>query len=353
MPEPLWINADAGAPAYSANELRQAMALALMWDGRNMGARSGVRHGGNQLQVSLAGSTITVQPGVCCIDPGLSTPQGPYWVAIPAAETHALVAADATNPRKDIVIARVYDHDEDSSGLRLARTEYLAGGASPTPAEPGLPAGSIRLASIDVPRLGAGAPVVTDRRPYTVGPGGILPVLFDATLAPGVAGRYRDRLDNTRLERDTGSAWEVAADPDVFRDWTSFNPTWTANTPPVLGNGVLAGRYKKIGRTVHFVMKLFFGSTTTPGTGRWVFGGLPGTIDRAMSNVALYGHCYDSNPVNQYPSVALMSVSGSAGILRVSTRSAAGALGTAEATFPFVWASGDELYLAGTYQSAS
>lgn len=166
MADPLWINADSGAPAYSADELRRAMALPLQFGGRLLGGRQGVRPGGNQLKVSLAGTTITVQPGLAVVDPGLATTQGPYWVAIPTAETHTLAPADATNPRKDIVILRVYDHDMDSSGRREAVTEYLVGTPSPTPAEPAVPAGALRLATIDVPQVGGGSPVVTDRRQY-------------------------------------------------------------------------------------------------------------------------------------------------------------------------------------------
>jgi hypothetical protein len=205
--DPLWINASGGAPAYSANEMRQAMALALMYDGRLLGGRQGVRPGGAQLQVSLGGSTISVQPGVACVDPGLSTPQGPYWVAIPATETATLTPADATNPRKDIVVARVYDNDEDSSGLRLARTEYIAGTPAASPSRPATPAGAMRLATIDVPASGGGSAVVTDERPFTVAPGGIVPVRAASDLAAAVAGRYRHRLDINMLEVDTGSAW--------------------------------------------------------------------------------------------------------------------------------------------------
>jgi hypothetical protein len=209
--DPLWINASSGSPAYSANELRQAMALGLQYGGRNLGARQGVRPGGNQLQVSLAGSTITVQPGVACVDPALNTPQGPYWVAIPAAETHTLTAADATNPRKDIVTLRVYDHDEDASGLRLARTEYTAGTPNPSPAEPSVPAGAIRLATIDVP-ASPGAAVVTNNALSAVAAGGILPVA-SATVRDALTSPYASlavwRTDTTpdRLEVYDGTRW--------------------------------------------------------------------------------------------------------------------------------------------------
>lgn len=208
--DPLFINATAGAPSYSANELRQGLALGVMYDGRNLGGRQGVRPGGNQLSVSLAGSTITVQPGLAYVDPALTAPQGGYWVALPAAENPGpLQAADATNPRKDIVILRVYDNDEDSSGLRTARSEYIAGIAAPSPAEPAVPAGAMRLATIDVP-ASPGAAVVTNNFRFEVAPGGILPVRAAGDVAAAVAGRYRHRLDTGDLEVDTGSAWVPA-----------------------------------------------------------------------------------------------------------------------------------------------
>lgn len=206
MADALWINSSAGVPSYTAAELRQLMALGVMYDGRNLGGRQGVRPGGTQLSVSLVGSTITVQPGVGCMDPALTTAQGPYWYVNPAAATHTLTAADATNPRLDIVVAEVNDHDEDASGLREAITRYIAGTPNPAPVEPAIPAGCDRLATIAVP-ASPGAASVTDRRRYTAAPGGIVPVTAAADITAAVAGRYRHRLDTSMLEVDTGAAW--------------------------------------------------------------------------------------------------------------------------------------------------
>jgi hypothetical protein len=175
--DPLAINASAGAPAYSAAEMRRLLALAAMYNGRNLGGKPGVRPGGNQLNVTLAGSTITVATGLALVeDSGFTSTRGPYWAAVDTAATLTLNAADATNPRKDIVYLRVYDTDEDSSGLRQAIPEYLAGTAAPSPSEPALPAGSIKLATIDVPQSGGGSAAVTMNFGYTVANGGILPV---------------------------------------------------------------------------------------------------------------------------------------------------------------------------------
>lgn len=51
-------------------------------------------------------------------------------------------------------------------------------------------------------------------------------------------------------------------------EWTTYTPTWnTANNDFVLGNGVRAGYYTIIGKTVIFYAALTVGTTTTMGTG--------------------------------------------------------------------------------------
>jgi hypothetical protein len=238
--DPLWINASGGAPAYSAQELRQATALGVMYDGRATGGRQGVRPGGTQLEVTLVGSTITVAVGVAYVDPDIISYQGGYWVALGASETPGpLQAADATNPRKDIVILRVYDDDIDSSGLRLARSEYLVGTPNPSPVEPTVPAGAIRLATIDVPAVGGGAASVTDRRAWTVAPGGILPLdsQTERDSLPMHAGLTVYRMDRDWVEVCTGAAWRVQGVPLC----TSV-PDLAAITSPATGQvAVVAG----------------------------------------------------------------------------------------------------------------
>jgi hypothetical protein len=213
--DPLWINCPSpgAAPQYTAAELRQAMALGGVWGGRDLGARQGVRPGGTQWQVSLAGATLTVNPGVGLVDPGLTTPQGPYWVALPAAETHTLTPAHATSPRKDILVVRVYDTDEDASGLREARSEYVAGVPAPSPAEPAVPTGAVKVALVDVPAQGGGNPAVTQAAPFIAAPGGVL--LFrsatDQAAAVTHEGQVAYRLDTDRMVVWNGAAWVALA----------------------------------------------------------------------------------------------------------------------------------------------
>lgn len=56
----------------------------------------------------------------------------------------------------------------------------------------------------------------------------------------------------------------------MFDVWTSFTPVWSSSgTAPAIGNGSIVGRYMKIGRTVHAVIRMTCGATTTYGTGSY------------------------------------------------------------------------------------
>jgi len=261
----LWINASGGVPAYNANELRTAMALDMMYDGRAVGARQGVRPGGTGFQVSVDGSlNITVKAGIAEVDPGLSTPQGPYRVAMTADDSTTLDVSphDPTNPRIDIVYIKVRDHDEDGSGLRDAVIAYTAGTPAGSPVQPSTPASSLLLASLAVPAV-SGAVAVTDRRVWTVATGGILPVNVAGDIAAALKGRYRDRLDTNVLERDTGAAWETVADPNVFKAWPTWVPTLTNLT---VGGGTLSATKLQVGKTLDYDLIFTFGAGSAVGT---------------------------------------------------------------------------------------
>lgn len=59
----------------------------------------------------------------------------------------------------------------------------------------------------------------------------------------------------------------------VLGAWSTYTPTWTAvSTNPNIGNGSITGRYIKIGRTVTVSLMLTIGSTTTLGSGNYLFG---------------------------------------------------------------------------------
>jgi hypothetical protein len=72
--------------------------------------------------------------------------------------------------------------------------------------------------------------------------------------------------------------------------WATYTPTWTASTTnPVLGNGTIAGRYMKIGRTVVCHINLVTGSTTTYGAGNYSFS-LPAQAANAGASIVGHAH---------------------------------------------------------------
>ncbi|MDG4796221.1 hypothetical protein [Micromonospora sp. WMMD1082] len=210
--DPLFINASSGAPSYNAAELRRALGVLVSQAGSNdrFGARSGV-HPAGAAALSLSGFTLTVQHVQAVVYPAASTTQGPYLVQLPA-HTHTVPAASA-QPRKDIVVLRVRDTDEDGSGERDADTVYVTGTAAPSPVEPSVPAGTFRMGTIDVPATGGGNPTLTYNSPFVVATGGILPVRVSGDLpSTGLhEGAYADRWDNDVLYRWNGSAWQAVA----------------------------------------------------------------------------------------------------------------------------------------------
>ncbi|MFF8100194.1 hypothetical protein ACF07S_10520 [Streptomyces sp. NPDC016640] len=62
-------------------------------------------------------------------------------------------------------------------------------------------------------------------------------------------------------------------DPGTGTPWRAYTPAWTAaTTNPSLGNGTITGRYTRLpGRTCVAAIRLVTGSTTTYGSGAYLF----------------------------------------------------------------------------------
>ena len=180
MTNTVWpVNAVTGAPSYSGKMLRQTMAAAYAGAtaARPLGAMSGVRPGTPTTTVTATSVLWTVNPHAGILDLQTSAAAGPYAYAIDAAVTGAVTAANATNPRKDIVYVKLDDPAEgDGSTVPAVTPLYLAGTAAPVPVAPATPARSMILAIINVPVSGGGSPTVTWSAPYMAAAGGVIPV---------------------------------------------------------------------------------------------------------------------------------------------------------------------------------
>jgi hypothetical protein len=232
---PKWID----TLSYTALSLRRGDIITGMHDGSALGVRAGARPGGSGLNVTLAGSTITVAAGIA--DVQYQAGQGVYRACLASSVNLTLTAAHATLDRIDLVYLRVWDSSVDASGLNQADAVYLAGTAASSPVAP-TPAGTqiyIPLATISVPHSGGGSPSVsTSVLQFTVAPGGILPSA-SAPSSPYI-GQFYD--NGTDLLRWNGTSW------DTYQKVTTV--AW--NTPTLAtgyahdGNGNGNVQYRKI-----------------------------------------------------------------------------------------------------------
>lgn len=79
-------------------------------------------------------------------------------------------------------------------------------------------------------------------------------------------------LTGKTMDGDDNTFQDIPASAIKSEAWTSWTPTWYGSSVnPSIGNGTLSGRYVRIGRTIHATLLLKIGSTTTLGTGDWIF----------------------------------------------------------------------------------
>jgi hypothetical protein len=203
------------------------------------------------------------------IDPGASTHQGMYGWASDANVTGSVTAADATNPRKDIVYIQINDSSAgDGSGEITYAPKYLAGTPAPTgpnsPAPPALPARSFLVGTITVPQAGGGSPTVVRNPAVYVAAGAPLPV---STQAERDALATYDGLTVQRLDLPGRplQAWDGASWSGQV--WTSYSPAWGGWIDPGAGYQS-TGSYMMVGPNLCAVrMKLKAGSTANMGSG--------------------------------------------------------------------------------------
>lgn len=128
--------------------------------------------------------------------------------------------------------------------------------------------------------------------------------------------------------------------------WTAYTTTWSAPTPPAIGNGTLVAAYTQTNKLVQFRINLTFGSSTSAGAGNWSFS-LPVVPHAAITaNMGIgNGLLYDASAPTYLPC--------GGGYLGGSLIYLAGGLGgVAAPTNPWTWAVGDKVSVSGTYEAA-
>ena len=158
--------------------------------------------------------SLQVYPGACVIP---RAGQGPYLCYNTSIKSVAVDTGNATNPRRDLIVARVYDSAIGDSQTAFA-LEVVTGTPAASPSDPSVPTGAIPLARISV---AANATTITsgnitDLRTSTSAPGAVRPLLGGDTTSLTSDGYMTGEL---RFRKAVGSL------PDLIDYWGT-DGTW-------------------------------------------------------------------------------------------------------------------------------
>lgn len=137
--------------------------------------------------------------------------QGKYKGYQDANVDKSVAPADGTNPRKDLVIARVIDAAYVGGIINQWQLEVVTGTPAGSPVEPALPANSLKLAVITVTAGAAAvtAGMISDTRKYASAVGGGIAVLSTDTptkTRPGLR-RFNTDKNSQQVRNAADSAW--------------------------------------------------------------------------------------------------------------------------------------------------
>ena len=125
----------------------------------------------------------------------------------------------------------------------------------------------------------------------------------------------------------------------------AYTPTWTGSTTnPAIGNGTMVGRYQRHGKTVTATINIVAGSTTTFGSGNWIFT-LPFTADTTVSPIGSV-QIFDASTGTVYVGLVVNISSTTMVVYSHNTTAAVGA------AVPMTWTTTDALRLTFTFEAA-
>jgi hypothetical protein len=164
-----------------------------------------------------------------------------------------------------------------------------------------------------------------------------------------IAGTAADTVGRLAVGADFSMVQALATETTGLQyasELVSFTPTWTASvTNPVLGNGTLEGKYMRVGKQCFAKYRLVAGSTTTFGSGEWVFG-LPFAAQLDGINIGMIagGYSEDNAVAGHRIYGVLVNTSGQ---LRVLSGTG---ITPYNSTTPFTWGNTDYMQFAIVYE---
>jgi hypothetical protein len=243
-----------GRADHNADDLRSAFGALLtpQGAGQSLRPRSGITPGaGDELAVSAAAPadmSVVVGSGIVVI-PAPQDGHGSWSVVNDADLSLTIAPSDPTNPRSDLVIARVADAQYTAGGDDAADIRVVTGVAGPGAPAPAVPATEGEYVVLAQVAVGANVASITAgditlntsaSRPYTVAAGGVLPVPNAAARpANPYVGQAIWQTDLGLLHVWNGNSW-IAQVADATTQ-TLTNKTLTA---PTINGGTLSGTFQ-------------------------------------------------------------------------------------------------------------
>lgn len=300
--------------------------------------------------------SVDVAAGTAFIRGTQGADQGVYIGTNDAVVNVVIAAADATNARKDLIVAKVRDAAYSGASDDLQLT-VIQGTPAASPADPTVSEDTLVLARVDVPALDTSITnsQITDLRTRAYALGGVSNVSTLSLLPnPAFQGQDAYTRDTGKSYRYTGSAWIEVGDDGA---WDAFTPTikFGATTATISANSSV---YKRTGRKIDvrcsFRLSNLNGGTTSLTITRPVVGamssltnnytetmGVGGLID--VSSGGLYSLFVNANLSDGSDVHVRTSASPSVGV----THAAPVPIAVGGATV------GDEFYLNYSYEAAS
>ncbi len=319
----------------------------------NLQSRTGVvlDSAQNSLKVTQraagANMSVDVKTGICVIQGTENALQGAYTALIDATENLVIAAAHATLARKDIVVGRV--KDSTYSGASNSFTvEVVTGTAASSPAEPALPANSIKLAVVNVAAAASSITNanITDSRVYTSAAGA--PIVCTSTTRPAfpVAWQFIYELDTHQYYtfHPANSTWQLQG---YDSSMNTYSVALTASTTnPTLGTGgSIVGNWCYVDAKVVWVdiYAQFGTSGTNAGSGQYRISLPVAAHAGSVNQCALRGHVFDLTGT-QYNVNGIIASGGSYFIMR-------GMAVNPEVShnIPHAWAASDDIHISGIY----
>lgn len=152
-----------------------------------------------------------------------------------------------------------------------------------------------------------------------------------------------------RFDWFDGGTWLTIFSPGA---WIPYTPSWgvVSGSPSAIGNGSLTGRFQQIGKTVHFVVTIIMGSTSTYSVTQWTLGlPTPARVTNELRPVFV-GRVFDASPARNYFTVAHVRP-GDPSTISLEVQSTVFGMDGMKQAFPINFAVDDLVMYSGTYEA--